>query len=80
MIKFSATMLANNTGDVLAAAAEAPVSIARHGKSRFVILSATLFESMRRDLSTRRAVHVSQLADDEAEQLMTDLQQSIDRE
>ena len=39
MRHFTATELANNTGDVLAAAAQEPVRIQRHGKSRYVLLS-----------------------------------------
>jgi antitoxin Phd len=37
MRHFSATELANKTGDVLAAAAQEPVHIQRHGKSRYVV-------------------------------------------
>ena len=78
MKQFSSTELANRTGDVLAAAAEAPVVIARHGKPRFVMLSAEQYERLRRREETRRAFHVSELTDAEAEQLIRDLQDSID--
>jgi prevent-host-death family protein len=77
MKQFSSTDLANRTGDVLAAAAEAPVAIARHGKPRFVMLSTERYERLRGG-ETRRAFHVSDLTDAEAEKLISDLQDSID--
>lgn len=78
MKQFSSTELANQTGDVLAAAAQAPVSIARHGKPRFVVLSAEAYERLRSQGETRRAFHVSDLTDAEADTLIADLQDSID--
>jgi prevent-host-death family protein len=77
MKQFSSTDLANRTGDVLAAAAEAPVAIARHGKPRFVMLSIERYERLR-GRETRRGLHVSDLTDAEAEKLISDLQDSID--
>lgn len=38
MREFSSTDLGKTTGDVLDAAAKAPVAITRHGKARFVVL------------------------------------------
>lgn len=38
---FTATELANNTGDVLMAAAGAPVEIIRYGKPQFVLIRQT---------------------------------------
>jgi antitoxin Phd len=78
MKQFSATELANATGDVLAAAAQAPVLIARHGKPRFVVLSAEEYERLRSHGDTRRAFHVSDLTDAEAEKLIAALKDSID--
>lgn len=78
MKQFSSTELANRTGDVLAAAAEAPVVIVRHGKPRFVMLSAERYERLCGRDETRRAFHVSDLTDAEAEKLIADLQDSID--
>ena len=78
MKQFSSTELANRTGDVLAAAAEAPVTIARHGKARFVMLSTEQYERLRRGGDTRRAFHVSDLTDAEAERLIAELQDRID--
>jgi antitoxin Phd len=78
MKQFSSTELANSTGDVLAAAAQAPVLIARHGKPRFVVLSAEAYDRLRSQGETRRAFHVLDLTDAEADTLIADLQDSID--
>lgn len=77
MRQFSATELANKTGDVLAAAAQEPVSIARHGKARFIMLSTEQFERLTSRRDPRHAFHVSELSDDEAEKLITDLEISL---
>jgi prevent-host-death family protein len=78
MKQFSATELANATGDVLAAAAQAPVLIARHGKPRFVVLSTDEYERLRSHGDSRRAFHLADLTDAEADKLIADLQDSID--
>jgi prevent-host-death family protein len=78
MKQFSATELANATGDVLAAAAQAPVVIARHGKPRFVMLSTEQYERLVTRGDTRRAFHVADLSDAEADTLIARLQDSID--
>lgn len=77
MRTFSATELANKTGDVLAAAAQEPVAIQRHGKPRFVMLSAEEYERLTSPHGTRRAVHVSSLSDSEASDLLTALADSM---
>jgi prevent-host-death family protein len=80
MRQFSSTELSTKTGDVLAAAAQQPVTIARHGKARFVVLTAEQFELMKRNNDSRTAVHVSDLTDIEADHLIADLQNSIDND
>ena len=80
MKQFSSTELANQTGDVLAAAAQRPVTIAKHGKARFVVLTTEQFEAMQQRLDTRRSTHVSELSDIEASSLITALQNSIDND
>ena len=80
MKQFSATELANHTGDVLAAAAQAPVSIARHGKARFVVLTAEQYALIQARGDSRRAVDLMSLSDDEAERLVQELQHSIDND
>ncbi|POF27766.1 type II toxin-antitoxin system Phd/YefM family antitoxin [Roseibium marinum] len=77
MRAFSSTELANKTGDVLAAAAQEPVAIQRHGKSRFVMLSAEEFERLQQKRDTRKAVHVSELSDTDAADLLSALEDSI---
>ncbi|EEE35223.1 type II toxin-antitoxin system prevent-host-death family antitoxin [uncultured Ruegeria sp.] len=77
MRQFSATDLANKTGDVLAIAARQPVAIARHGKRRFVVLSTEEFETLRLGKDSRSAHHVDDLDDDEAARLVAELEASI---
>lgn len=77
MRQFSSTDLANKTGDVLAAAAQGPVMIARHGKARFVVLSTEQFERLKGGHDTRRAFHVSDLDEAQAETLIGELEDSI---
>ena len=57
MRNFSSTELANKTGDVLAVAAQEPVHIQRHGKSRYVLLSVEQFESLNTRAAQRRTMH-----------------------
>ena len=77
MQQFSSTELVNKTGDVLAAAAQGPVTIARHGKARFVVLTTEQFERLQKGHDTRRSYHISALTDGEADRLIADLQGSI---
>ena len=77
MRNFTSTELANKTGDVLAAAAQEPVNIQRHGKARYVLLSVEQFERLSARADLRRAVHVADLPEDEAVQLIAHLEQSI---
>ena len=80
MKQFSSTELANRTGDVLAAAAQAPVSIARHGKARFVVLTAEQYALIQARGDSRRVLDLMNLSDDEAERLVQELQHSIDND
>ena len=77
MRNFSSTELANKTRDVLPAAAQEPVNIQRHGKARYVLLTVEQFERLHAKVDQRRAVHVEDLAPDEAEQLIAQLEHSI---
>lgn len=80
MRAFSSTELANKTGDVLAAAAQEPVAIQRHGKSRFVMLTTEEFERMQQKRETRKAVHVSELSVADAGDLLSALEDSIEND
>ena len=77
MRHFSATELANKTGDVLAAAAQEPVHIQRHGKSRYVLLSVEQFERMATIADQRRALHVEDMDECEVQAMIAALQHSI---
>lgn len=74
MREFSSTDLANRTGDVLAAAARDVVRIRRHGTPRFVVMSVERFEEMTERGQTQRAIHVSDMSDDEADALLAALE------
>ncbi len=80
MKQFTSTELANKTGDVLAAAAQRPVAIARHGKPRFVMLTSEQFELLNRTNDSRSVRHVGDLSDVEAAALSKELQDSIDND
>jgi len=77
MRHFSSTDLANKTGDVLAVAAQEPVHIQRHGKSRYVLLSIEQFEALNTKADHRRAVHVDDMRKNEAADMITALEHSI---
>jgi prevent-host-death family protein len=77
MRNFSSTELANKTGDVLAAAAQAPVHIKRHGKSRYVLLSVEQFENLSTRADQRRAMHIDDMSGDEVHSLIAELEHSI---
>lgn len=80
MRAFSSTELANKTGDVLAAAAQEPVAIQRHGKSRFVVLTTEEFERIQQKKDTRKAVRVTDLSDADAGDLLSALEDSIEND
>ena len=65
MKDYTATELANRTGDVLMAAARETVEITRHGKPQFVILSRERYQQILARGDRRRAVQVDAM--DEAE-------------
>lgn len=78
MQQFTSTELANSTGDVLAAAAQAPVKIGRHGKARYVVLTVERYEQLVHGQDSRRARHVSELSDAEADALVEALHAPLD--
>lgn len=73
MREYSATDLANKTGDVLSAAAQEEVEITRHGKPRFVLMSQERYERLVARGDTRRAVRVAEMSDVERRELLTAL-------
>lgn len=80
MRNFTSTELANKTGDVLAAAAQEPVNIQRHGKARYVLLTVEQYERMSAKSDQRCAVHVEDLAPEEVDQLIAHLEHSIEHD
>lgn len=80
MREYSATELANNTGDVLAVAAREAVEITRHGKPRFVLMSVERFEELLASGDTRRAVRNEDLSEAEAADLLGALEHSLGEE
>lgn len=77
MKHFSATELGEKTGDVLAAAAQAPITIERHGKPRFVILSHEEYQRRVVRPEPRRVFDLADLNEAEAAELIEALENSI---
>jgi antitoxin Phd len=73
-ISFPASEMARNTADILHKAAHEPVSITKHGKSRFVVMSQEHFERLTHSSNPRRAMLWSELPEDE----MAELSKAVD--
>jgi prevent-host-death family protein len=73
-ISYPASEMARNTSEILHKAAQHPVSITKHGKSRFVVMSQEHFDRLSRVAGSRRAMTWSELSDDE----MTALENAAD--
>ncbi len=73
-ISFPASEMARKTADILHKAAQEPVSITKHGKGRFVVMSQEHFERLQHDNNPRRAMLWSELPDDE----MAALEKAVD--
>ena len=57
MRRFSSTDLSNRSGEVVEAAFRGPVEITRHGKRKFVLLTAEEYDRLISAADTRRAFH-----------------------
>ncbi|MEP3033735.1 MAG: type II toxin-antitoxin system prevent-host-death family antitoxin [Pseudoruegeria sp.] len=64
MKKYPAADLARNTGELLRAASVAPVSITKHKKECFVVMSTEQYEAITENISTQRAFAVADMPDD----------------
>jgi antitoxin Phd len=73
-IAYPASEMARNTAEILHKAAQEPVSITKHGKSRFVVMSQEHFERMSRGTNPRRALTWAELPDEE----MRTLEKAVD--
>ncbi len=64
-VSFPASEMARHTADILHKAAQAPVTITKHGKNRFVVMSQEHFERLQKGANPRRAVDWNDLSDNE---------------
>jgi len=64
MQKYPAADLARNTGEVLRAATVAPVTITKHRKECFVVMSTEQYAALTKGRQSRRAVAVENMPDD----------------
>ncbi len=78
MKNYASSELKQNLGDVLAAAAQEPVSITRHKKPRYVLMSIEAYET-RFSADTRRAYAIEE-APDEHIRMLEDYAAELDRE
>lgn len=78
MLQFTSTDLGNKTGDVLAAAAQEPVAIARHGKRRFVLLTTEKYESLKTSGDPRIARRTADILPEEGKLLVAELTRLMD--
>ena len=75
MAHFSLTDLSNRSGEVIEAAFKGPVDITRHGKRKFVLLTAAEYDRLVQAADTRRAFH----ADDVPADVATAMLSALDR-
>ena len=61
MKQFPAADLARNTGDLFQAATIAPVSITKHRKERFVVMSIERYKALSEGRATQIAVSVADM-------------------
>jgi len=66
MAHFSLTDLSNRSGEVVEAAFRGPVEITRHGKRKFVLLTAEEYDRLVTAADTRRAFHADDAPDEVA--------------
>ena len=78
MREFSSSDLGKRTGDVLDAAAQAPVAVTRHGKARFVVLTTEKFERIRVSGDPRIARRTADIPPEEGAELVAALTRIIE--
>jgi antitoxin Phd len=78
MAQFSLTDLNNRPGEVIEAAIRGPVDLTRHGKRKFVLLSADRYDEIVARGDVRRAYHVDDMPADVAEMLLASLERDDD--
>ena len=72
MTSFSLTQLSNKSGEVTEAAFSGPVTITDRGKRKFVLLTAAEYDRLTAS-DQRRAVHVDELSEAEAQRYIDGL-------
>lgn len=76
MTSFTLTDLSNKSGEVAEAAFKGPVDITKHGKRKFVLMTAEQFDRLS-GRQAQRAVRVEDLTDAEREELLAGLEAVI---
>jgi antitoxin Phd len=76
--KYTLTDLNNRAGEVIEAAIRGPVDITKHGKRKFVILSADRYDEIIAQGDVRRAYHVDDMPSDVAEMVLAGLEREDD--
>ena len=78
MARFSLTDLSNKSGEVVEAAFKGPVEITRHGKRKFVLLTADDYDRLREAADRRRAFHADDAPKDVAALMLSALERDDD--
>lgn len=73
MVHYTLTDLSNRAGEIVEAAYRGPVDISKRGKRKFVLMTAEDFDRMNARADQRRAVHVDDLTEAEADGLIAGL-------
>jgi antitoxin Phd len=68
-VRYAASEMARNTSEILHKAAQEPVSITKHGKSRFVVMSQEHFERLSGRGNSRRSLTWEELPENEMQAL-----------
>jgi antitoxin Phd len=78
MTHFSLTDLSNRSGEVVEAAFRGPVEITRHGKRKFVLLTAEEYDRLVRAADTRRVFHADDVPEEVAAMMLAALAKDDD--
>jgi prevent-host-death family protein len=74
---FSATELANKSGDVMLAAERAPVAVLKHGTPRYVVLTVDAYEMLVKARGdSRRSYRVKDMPPEMADAILTEIRRA----
>jgi prevent-host-death family protein len=76
--RFSLTDLSNKSGEVVEAAFKGPVEITRHGKRKFVLLTADDYDRLAKAADKRRSFHADDVPPDVATMMLSALERDDD--